>query len=64
MVPFERHLLGDGEVVLLWLLPVDEADGFRTGVSENRMAEQIMAATNQKITRVVREPGSEETFPR
>ena len=29
MVALERHLLGDGEVVLLRLLPVDQVDGLR-----------------------------------
>ena len=29
MVPLERHLLGNGEIVLLGLPPVDEVDGFR-----------------------------------
>ncbi len=29
VVALERHLLGDGEVVLLRLVPVDEVDGFR-----------------------------------
>ena len=46
MVALERHLLGNGEIIFLGLLPIDEVDGFRhlAGLSLDRhaVAQQVV----------------------
>ena len=46
LVPLERHLLGNSEIVLLRLLPVDEVDGFRhlarLGLHGHAVAQQVV----------------------
>ena len=46
VVALERHFLGDGEVVLLRLVPVDQVDGFgrlaRLGLHRHAVAQQVV----------------------
>ena len=46
LVPLERHLLGDSEIVFLWLLPIYEVDGFRhlarLGLHRHAVAQQVV----------------------
>ena len=46
LVTLERHLLGNSEIVLLRLLPVDEVDGFRhlarLGLHGHAVAQQVV----------------------